>query len=97
MSGALMLPNLESDIRSWLAGGLRFNVEAFDDLTHVARAVLYDFWDFYPDYRATDNGAALQQLEAIAKVAGFENADRLFGTAVVHGNGDMSLEIEPNV
>jgi hypothetical protein len=85
---------LETDICDWIGEGRTFRAECFDDPAHVLRTALFDFWEAYPQHRVTENSAAMAQLDAIAKAAGRESVTGLAGSAVIHGDGDMTLQIE---
>ena len=86
---------MNKDVTAWIGTGRVVEAMACDDVSVMARAVLAAFWLDHPAHETDNEDEAVEQLEVMAQVTGFENYARLIGEAVMGASGTMSLEMVP--
>ena len=88
------MPNqFEKDVRRWLCNSLDFETGPGGGEHALARAILHSFWSLFPEYGTRDPDAIHSQLNAIAVVSGYANAERMIGGSLCLADGGRSLRL----
>lgn len=89
-----MTPQLETDLKAWLAKPRDFDTGPAAELFTLARLLLDSFVAGYPAHGAADDTEGDAVLGAMATVAGFENARRMVGAARCGLEAGLTITLE---